>query len=252
VKAALAGLRWRSEGEGPCLVLVHGWALSLDYWDMVAPLLTPDMRVLRFDRHGFGKSADAASIAADCRSLLQLLDAAGIGTAHVLGMSQGARVAIAAALHAPERVASMILDGPPAFDAEPELPLGRYRQVLAAAGAAGLREEIRAHPLMQLHTENPRGREVLTRAMADYSGQDLLAPHSFASPTNLGPLNLPTLIINGERDTKERLRTGVMLLDAIPGAARRVIAGAGHLAALDHPGVYAGLVRLFCGSARSD
>jgi len=44
-----AHLRWRQEGSGsgtgPALVLIHGWALSLEYWDLVMPGLASTRRV---------------------------------------------------------------------------------------------------------------------------------------------------------------------------------------------------------------
>src|SRR5690606_22659175 len=51
-----ARLRWRIEGSGPTLVLLHGWALDLDYWEPAVPLLARHFALLRFDRRGFGLS----------------------------------------------------------------------------------------------------------------------------------------------------------------------------------------------------
>src|SRR5262245_57088497 len=48
-----ARLRWRLEGAGPALVLLHGWALDLAYWEPVIAPLARDFTVLRFDRRGF-------------------------------------------------------------------------------------------------------------------------------------------------------------------------------------------------------
>mgnify|MGYP005827838245 CR=1 FL=1 len=59
LQRAGAALRWRLEGAqaaGTPLVLIHGWALSLEYWDGVVPRLTPAHPVLRYDRRGFGQT----------------------------------------------------------------------------------------------------------------------------------------------------------------------------------------------------
>jgi hypothetical protein len=42
-----ARLRYRDEGHGPALVLVHGWTFDLDMWEFQADALTPDYRVVR-------------------------------------------------------------------------------------------------------------------------------------------------------------------------------------------------------------
>ena len=44
-----AHLRWRLEGRGPAIALLHGWALDLEYWDPVAARLALQFTVLRFD-----------------------------------------------------------------------------------------------------------------------------------------------------------------------------------------------------------
>ena len=48
-----ARLRWRKEGGGPALVLLHGWALDLSSCNLLAPLLATRFTVLSFDRRGF-------------------------------------------------------------------------------------------------------------------------------------------------------------------------------------------------------
>ena len=50
-------LVYEVEGEGPPLVLIHGWAVHRRYWDGAAELLARDFRVIRYDRRGFGQYA---------------------------------------------------------------------------------------------------------------------------------------------------------------------------------------------------
>jgi len=108
-----ARLRWRLEGNGPALVLLHGWALDLQSWDAVVPHLVSGFTVLRFDRRGFGLSEGQPDIHRNVEDLRALLDAAGIASAAVLGMSQGARFAIHFALRCPGMTSALVLDGAP-------------------------------------------------------------------------------------------------------------------------------------------
>lgn len=248
-----ARLRWRIEGSGPALLLLHGWALDLNSWDLVAPLLAGHFTVLRFDRRGFGLSEGVPDIHRNVDDLIAVLDAAGIEAVAVLGMSQGARLAIHFALRHPARVRALILDGAPAIEAETELPLAQYRAALNAGGAPALQAAVLAHPLMQLQgaARDGAGRasDVLRSTVARYRGLDLLHPVSRASAPDLRRISAPTLLINGAEDSAERRQAGRLLQETIAGARRVELAGAGHLALLDHPRGYAQAVSDFLVSA---
>lgn len=240
-----ARLRWRIQGEGPAIMLLHGWAMDLGYWDIIAPLLAQKFTVLRFDRRGFGLSEGPPDNLRNVDDLLRVLDAAGIGRASVLGMSQGARLAIHFTLHHPGRVTALLLDGAPALEAESEIPIDLYRKRLEKQGLAALQSEILRHPLMQLQHDNPAAQRVLRDTVSRYRGLDLIHPVTRGRPPDMQNIPVPALIINGSLDSPERRRSGQALSDAIPNARRVELAQAGHLAALDEPQQYAQVVREF-------
>jgi non-heme chloroperoxidase len=66
-----ARLRYRDDGEGPPVVFIHGWTLDLDAWEPQAAL-APSMRVIRYDRRGFGLSGGTPGRAADADDLARL------------------------------------------------------------------------------------------------------------------------------------------------------------------------------------
>jgi 3-oxoadipate enol-lactonase len=242
-----AGLRWRVDGVGRNLVLIHGWALSLDYWDTMVPLLAQHCRVLRFDRRGFGHSPGQPSLAADAIDIFELMDAADMTQATLLGMSQGARVAVAAALAQPARVKAVILDGPPWLGAagaasseakEEELPLRRLRTLLQTQGEAALQTAMLQLPLLRLARGNPAATALLQRCVGTYRGLDLAATAHAQPALAVAELTMPLLIINGERESAQRLQAGTRLQQQVPASRRCVIEGAGHLASLDAPEHY--------------
>ena len=251
-----ARLRWRLEGAGPALVLLHGWALDLGSWDAVVPYLARNFTVLRFDRRGFGLSAGQPDIQRNVEDLVALLEAAGMASAAVLGMSQGARFAIHFALRCPESTSALLLDGAPEIEAESELPLDDYRQLLESSGAAALRQQILAHPLMQLHTADASARAALRDSVGRYLGLDLLHPATRAHAPDLRRIGCPTLVFNGSLDSEARREAGMQLQSAITGAARIELPGAGHLAMLDQPEAYAHavaeFVRAHCKESNAD
>jgi 3-oxoadipate enol-lactonase len=246
-----ARLRYRDEGRGPTLILLHGWTLDLEMWDPQVLALRSEFRLVRFDRRGFGLSSgrpgaehDAADIATLCRCL-------GLNRVAVIGMSQGARVALRFASLASERIYALILDGPPALDqsiADDEVPLTHLRAVMRTHGIAAFRREWSAHPLMQLRTPDPQMRELLDRMIARYPGHDLVGPEPASAsvePMRLPALRAPTLVLSGAQDLASRLQGAKLLSAQLPAAEHAVIHDAGHLINLDQPAVYSELCRSF-------
>jgi pimeloyl-ACP methyl ester carboxylesterase len=201
--------------------------------------------VLRFDRRGFGLSSGLPDIHRNVDDLAALLDAVQIQGAGLLGMSQGARLAIHFARRHPSRVRALMLDGAPAIEAETELPLVEYRAQLQAQGEPALQAAVLRHPLMQLHGTSAPARKVLSSTVAHYRGLDLLHPVPRAAAPDLRQINIKTLILNGSRDSAERREAGRLLQESIAGAQRMELAGAGHLAMLDDPQAYADAVIRF-------
>jgi 3-oxoadipate enol-lactonase len=246
LESGRARLRWRLEGSGPPIALLHGWALDLEYWDPLVKLLAPRFAVLRFDRRGFGLSQGTPDIHSNVADMRALLDAAAIDRAAVLGMSQGARLAIHFAIAHPERTRALLLDGAPVLEAEPDVPLDQYRALFESAGRTALQAQIQQHPLMQLQTSEPEAHRLLSSVLSRYSGLDLLHPPRRRNKPDMGSITAPVLILNGSKDTAERRDAGRGLQASIPGAQRRELGNAGHLAMLDDPPAYARLVSDFC------
>lgn len=250
-----ARLHYRDEGAGPVLVLVHGWPLDLELWEPQVANLKDRFRVLRMDRRGFGRSSGTPSLTADSRDLRALLDRTGVECAAVLGMSQGARVALDVATSAEERIACLILDGAPAVARfiedrwEEEIPLANYRRILRDRGVEALRRAMVVHPFLRLRTRTRAAQRCLAAIIARYPATDLLSAslrRGSSADTRPSPqLTVPVLILNGAHDTPQRVGIGAALGAAIPGAERHVVARAGHLANLDNPGEYNAILGRF-------
>ena len=55
----------QTSGSGPALVLIHGWGMHIGIWDGLLPLLEPQVRVIRVDLPGHGRSAWAGETSLD-------------------------------------------------------------------------------------------------------------------------------------------------------------------------------------------
>jgi pimeloyl-ACP methyl ester carboxylesterase len=107
-----ARVRFTDKGEGPPVVLLHGFASSLETWATVAPVLARSHRVVTLDLKGFGwtdRPEGDYSPAAQAKLVFALLDQRGIKDVAVVAHSWGSSVALAMALAEPARVRKIAL-----------------------------------------------------------------------------------------------------------------------------------------------
>jgi 3-oxoadipate enol-lactonase len=120
-----------SGGEGPPIVLSHGFLMDREMFAPQVAALSPEFRVITWDERGFGETEfDGEPFtywdsAADCLGLLDHLE---IDRAVLGGMSQGGFLSLRAALTAPERVRALVLIDTQAGVEDPER-LPAYRQM---------------------------------------------------------------------------------------------------------------------------
>ena len=243
-------LRFRDEGRGPAVLLVHGWTLDLEMWDPQVTALRDSFRLIRLDRRGYGLSGGTPAPARDSEDLAALCKHLGLRRVALLGMSQGVRAVLGLAGAAPDQVEALILDGPPPLAAasDPEVPLERYAALVRTQGIEAFREEWAHHALMQLRTRNPEARALLAAMIARYPGGDLRHAASRAQTVprvRLESLAAPTLVLSGAYDVASRKRAARELTARLSHAELAEIPGAGHLPNLDRPDAYSRLCREF-------
>jgi len=238
-----ARLRYRDDGAGRAVVLVHGWTLDLDVWEPQAALAA-ELRIVRYDRRGFGLSGGRPSLEDDVGDLGALLAALGVVSPLLVGMSQGARVVLEFAARHPGVARGLVLDGPPPLAAtgtRDDLPLAEFREIATRDGLEAFRRAWGAHPLAQLVAGDARSHALLARILARYPGRDLLDGTPLRETLDaplLAQVRTPVLIVNGERDTEARRRAGLALRAALSAADHLYIPQAAHLPNLDAPQAY--------------
>src|SRR5262245_29872650 len=113
-------------GDGPPLLLIHGWPGSWYYWRFVMPTLARRFTVVAVDQRGIGLSDkpetgyDAGSLADD---LVALMDELGHRQFAVVGVDTGMLIGYALAADHPDRVTRLVVGEAPLPGITPQLPL---------------------------------------------------------------------------------------------------------------------------------
>jgi pimeloyl-ACP methyl ester carboxylesterase len=113
-------------GDGPPLLLIHGWPGSWFYWRLVMPALARDFEVIAVDQRGIGLSDkpedgyDAGTLAND---LVGLMDQLGHERFSVVGVDTGMLIGYALAADHPDRVARLAVGEAPLPGITPPSPL---------------------------------------------------------------------------------------------------------------------------------
>jgi pimeloyl-ACP methyl ester carboxylesterase len=254
-ETAGARLRYRDEGHGPAVLLVHGWTLDLDMWNAQAAYLSDAFRIVRLDRRGFGLSSGRPSVTSDGTDLKALCEHLGLDSAALVGMSQGARAVMQFAASFPEATSCVILDGAPGIGTgqvtggTSEIPYEHYRELVKTRGLPAFLEEWGRHALVRLRTQDPNAHALLARMLSRYPGADLTdtAPPGLGAPSDpdIQAMNQPVLVINGEFDLDSRRQSGNQFVSQLRRVEYGEIPDAGHLCNLDNPHAYNQVLRRF-------
>jgi 3-oxoadipate enol-lactonase len=237
-------------GSGPPVVLMHAGGTDATIWDEQIGPLAERFSVLRFDARGYGRWVDdSGEPFSRVDDLLAVMDGAGLARAALVGESQGARVALEAALTHPDRVTALVLASLPG--PAPELrEFADQEAVLVARGEidAALEHAQRfwvAGPHRRLEDYDPALRERLAAMDRRAMTAPQLGPERMGLPEDFGAVAVPTLVLAGELDRDPVHAMARRLAAEIPGARLEVVAGAGHLVNLERPDEFTRLVAEF-------
>lgn len=238
----------RMAGEGPPLILLHGWTLDHRLWlPQVAGLAETHFLVMP-DRRGCGRATAPPDLAREAEDVIAIADFLGFDRFALLGLSRGAVVALDVARRYGSRLTALIVSGAPLpalVEREEVIDVDHYRALAASGDLAQLRREWAQHPLMQTHS--PQAAMLAAAMLADYDGRDLIAPSEAPGLPReaLAMLSMPVLSMTGEHDTPWR-RECARALGAVAPRARAIeIPDAGHLANADNPAAFNAAVAAF-------
>jgi 3-oxoadipate enol-lactonase len=238
-------------GDGPVVVFGGSLGSDLRMWEpQVAPLVERGFRVVRYDTRGHGASPvppgpyELEDLGAD---VLALLDELGVARAHLVGLSLGGMTGMWLGVHAPDRIASLVLCctsaklGPPSMWAE------RARKV-RAEGTASVAEAGAGRWLTEPYAKShPDAAEFLRAMIAAVPAEGYAACCELIERMDqldaLPKISAPTLVIAGAEDPatppEDHARP---IAEGIPGARLEVVADAAHLGNYERPEEFTRLI----------
>jgi 3-oxoadipate enol-lactonase len=231
-----------SGGDGPAVILSHGFLMDREMFAPQVEALAPEFRVITWDERGFGETefdGEPFTYWDSAQDCLGLLDHLAIERAVLGGMSQGGFLSLRAALLAPERVGALVLIDSQAGVEDPERLPG-YRQMQQIWLEAGPVDEL-AETVANLIIGDP----VLNQA---WIAKWRAWPHETMGPPGdclmgrddisdrLGEISCPAIVFHGTADQSIEMEKAEALCQGLSGCAGVVrIEGASHAANLTHP-----------------
>jgi len=241
-----AKIYWDEQGSGEPLLLIMGLSYPSYMWHRTRPVLAKRFRTIAFDNRGVGQSdvpAGVYPIVLMASDAAAVLDAAGIQSAHVFGVSMGGMIAQELALQYPERVRSLILGctaagGPHAVQAEPAALEVLMRQ--------GMTPEEAKEAIIPFIYDADTPRERIDEDMAirmkwyptpqGYTSQ-LQGIIGWEAYSRIAEIKAPTLVLHGETDRLIPVANGRLIAERIPDAKLVLIPRASHIFETDQPDV---------------
>lgn len=245
-------LSYAELGAGPPVLFLHSTGMSAAQWTPIAKGLASSYRTLAANLYGVGAtspwSSSSGPTLSDQAELVSALLAELTHPVFIVGHSYGGAVALKLALRDPSSVRALILIEPTIPSLLRERRFERYERELV-----GVSSEIR----QLVHAG--RGLDA-ARAFIRYWGGDgfwTLIPDTFreqfaarirdvaegewdslfedeARAQDFSRLDIPTLLVNGDASAQPSLVICEALAEAMPRAARQVVASAGHMLPITH------------------
>jgi 3-oxoadipate enol-lactonase len=230
-----AVLHVRCDGDpaAPPLLLSNSLGTDLTMWEPQIAALADRHLVVRYDSRGHGRSdVTPAPYTTERlgRDALAVLDAAGVQTAAVCGVSQGGMVAQWLAIEAPARVIAAVVANSASYIGGPEQVRPRIEAVRAGGTTAIVEEIVKRWFRPEFAAREPRAVEAIRRVFCATPTEGYLgccaALGDLDLRSGLAEIAVPTLVIAGDADPAGPLEVAEEMARRIPGAELLVLPAA--------------------------
>lgn len=224
--------------RGKAVLLLYAGIADRRMWDGQAAAWAAQRRVVRMDFRGFGETVSGPGPVAHHADAVGVLDAAGVSEAVVVGASMGGAVAVDLVLTYPDRVRGLVLSASALNGAEftDAATFDGWRDAGAAAEAGDFSRAAELEAAMWVPDATTDVQRLVVEMLLPTYQRD--EPDEEPVPDaaeRLAGIDVPTLVIVGERDRPDILRFADSLAAEIPAARLLTLPGVGHLPNLEAP-----------------
>jgi 3-oxoadipate enol-lactonase len=226
--------------DSPMVLFSNSLGTTLEMWDAQVPALVPQVRMLRYDTRGHGRSSvgqGPPTLATLADDVAGLMDALAIPSAHVVGLSLGGATAQQLAMAHPDRVQSLALMATAPFFPPRENWDARIATVRSEGLGALVDSVLERWFTPEFGRERPEGLADQRRRFAAGNPEGYVACCMALREGDLRPgltgIRAPTLVVAGAEDPVTTPETGRQLAAAIPGARFVMVERARHILAVE-------------------
>lgn len=238
------GIHYQDSGQGPAILLTHGYSATSQMWARQVEVFSSDYRVVTWDLRGHGQSDSPEAMSeysegAAVEDMEEILRSCQVERAVIGGLSLGGYLSLAFHLAHPEQVCALML-----FDTGPGYKSSKGRD-LWNRGAERMARNFDRRGFSALgegaevRVSTHQSAEGLARA-----ARGTLVQFDARVIESLESIRVPTLVLVGESDLPFHAATDYMAAK-IPNASKVVIPGAGHATNVEQPSAFNQAVRSF-------
>jgi len=254
------GTRYRSQGDGQALVMIHGVGMELGMWDPMAAALARQHRVIRYDMLGHGGSAKPAgpyALSDFVDQLQRLADALDLESFDLVGFSMGGLVAQGFAVRHADRLHRLILLNT-VFrrSAEERAAIAaRVKEVKTGSFGPSVDAAIERWFTPAFRNAQPDAVTAVRRQMfandldAYAAAYAVFATGDAELEDTVAGIACPTLVITGAEDQRSTATMAKALAAQIPEGRAEIILGQRHMTPLEVPQPLAAAISHFCRDA---
>jgi len=263
-------LHYETAGTGSAIVFVHEFGGNHWSWEPQMNFFTRRHRCLTYAARGFPPSDVPEELTSYSQQravedIFEVMDAAGIGKAHLVGLSMGGFAVLHAGLQRPERVLSVCAAGA-GYGAEKEFEdyfKGISEQVAVNFETQGSERFAKVYAegasRVQFQDKDPRGWALFAERLGRHSsrgaantmrGVQKQRPSLYDLETRFKAMKLPVLVMVGDEDD-HCLQPGIFLKKTIPACGLAVFPKSGHTLNLEEPALFNQLLSEFLAQVES-
>lgn len=237
--------------RAPVLVLSNSLGTSLEMWEQQMSALSQDLRILRYDTRGHGRSSVSPgpyTIEELADDVLGLLDVLGFERVHFCGLSIGGMIGMSLAMRASNRLGKLVLCNAGAKIGSPEMWDTRIDTVRKGGMPAVVDGVLERWFTPSFRSGLPKVvdciRQMFLKTPVEGYAACCAAVRDMDAREAISSIRVPTLVISGTHDPVTPPTDGHFMADRIAGARYRELPAA-HLSNIEASAAFTIVVSSF-------